>query len=210
MLTPIGRCIYYCLRLHELLLGQNRRKTNMPIKHVCRTLAAAITLSVAASASYAGAIHDASLFTNILSANDDGSTGQVGLGFTANINGTNYTQTYVNNNGNITFDNNLGTYTPSAISGGGFGPIIAPFFSDVDTLSSFSAVVSYGTANLGGYNVFGVNYINVGVFGAQPIFNDLQMSVRGCSDVSHFYLSLPFPSSSIFFYSFTSICSPSF
>lgn len=135
-----------------------------------------------ATGAQAGAIHDASLFTTVLPANDDGSTGLVNLGFTAFINATNYTQTYVNNNGNITFDNALGTYTPSAISSGAFGPIIAPFFADVDTRATGSLPVSYGSATLGGFNVFGVNYIHVGVFGSQPIFNDFQMILTDRSD----------------------------
>jgi hypothetical protein len=141
-----------------------------------------LATSLAASSAFAGAIHDAALFTNTLAANDDGSTGLVNLGFTGNINGTNYTQTYVNNNGNITFNNPLGTYTPSAISTGSFGPIIAPFFADVDTRAAGSSLVSYGTNTIGGMNVFGVNYIHVGVYGAQPIFNDFQMILTDRSD----------------------------
>lgn len=137
-----------------------------------------------ASGAQAAAIHDAGLFTNVLPANDDGSTGPVGLGFTAFINATNYTQTYVNNNGNITFDNSLSTYTPSAISDGTFGPIIAPFFGDVDTRATGSSPVTYGSAMLGGFNVFGVNYINVGVYGAQPIFNSFQMILTDRSDIT--------------------------
>jgi len=105
----------------------------MTTKHTLSTILAALTIVSFVPAAYAGAIHDAGLFTTTLAANDDGSTGQVVLGFTANINATNYTQTYVNNNGNITFNNALGTYTPAAITNGGFGPIIAPFFADVDT-----------------------------------------------------------------------------
>ncbi|MDF1529197.1 MAG: PEP-CTERM sorting domain-containing protein [Sedimenticola sp.] len=132
----------------------------------------------------AGAIHDAALFTNVLGANDDGSTGLVNLGFTANINSTNYTQTYVNNNGNITFNSAMGTYTPSAISNGSFGPIIAPFFADVDTRASGSNTVTYGSASLGGFNVFGVNYIHVGVYGQQSIFNDFQMILTDRSDIA--------------------------
>ncbi len=132
----------------------------------------------------AGAIHDSGLFTSVLPANDDGSTGLVSLGFTANINSTNYTQTYVNNNGNITFNNPLSTFTPSAISSGAFGPIIAPFFADVDTRAAGSSTVNYGSASLGGFTVFGVNYIHVGVFGAQPIFNDFQMILTDRSDIA--------------------------
>lgn len=148
------------------------------------SLVAALVGSLAATSAFAGAIHDANLFTNVLAPNDDGSTGQVALGFAANINGTSYTQTYVNNNGNITFNNPLGIFTPSAISTGGFGPIIAAFFADVDTRASTSDVVRYGAATLGGQNVFGVNYINVGVFSHQNILNSFQMILTDRSDVA--------------------------
>lgn len=142
-----------------------------------------LTLAMLAGVVHAGAIHDAELFTNVLPANDDGSAGPVNLGFTVNINSLNYTQTYVNNNGNITFDDSLGTFTPSAISTGAFGPIIAPFFADVDTRAPGSSPVTYGSTSLGGFNVFGVNYINVGVFGSQPIFNSFQMILTERSDI---------------------------
>lgn len=140
-------------------------------------------LAVYASAGQAGAIHDSGLFTtNFLAANDDGSTGQVNLGFTANINGTNFTKTYVNNNGNITFNAPLGTFTPSAISSGAFGPIIAPFFADVDTRGAGSGLVTYASAALGGHTVFGVDYINVGVFDAQSIFNSFELLLTERAD----------------------------
>jgi hypothetical protein len=145
------------------------------------SLAVALAASLAAPAQ-AGAVHDAGLFTNVLPANDDSSTGLVNLGFTAFINSTNYTQTYVNNNGNITFDRSMSTYTPAAISNGSFGPIISPFFADVDTRAAGSSLVAYGSATLGGFNVFGVNYLNVGVFASQPIFNSFQMILTDRSD----------------------------
>jgi hypothetical protein len=50
---------------------------------------------------------------NTLPRNDDGSTGAVGIGFTTNFFGQNFTQLFVNNNGNVTFDGPLGTFTPS-------------------------------------------------------------------------------------------------
>jgi hypothetical protein len=151
-----------------------------------RTLSLAVSLAatLAAPAAFAGAVHDAGLFTTVLGRNDDGSTGQVGLGFGANINGTTYTQTYVNNNGNITFNNPLGTFTPAAIGSGSFGPIIAAFFADVDTRAASSDVVRYGAASLGGMNVFGVNYIDVGVFSGQNILNSFQMILTDRSDVA--------------------------
>lgn len=154
----------------------------MKKQFVITAIAASLAVVLPMSSAHAGAIHDASLFTDSLAANDDGYTGLVGLGFSALINGTTYTQTYVNNNGNITFNNPLGTYTPSAISNGAFGPIIAPFFADVDTRASGSSLVTYGSALLGGRNVFGVNYINVGVYSVQPIFNSFQMILTDRSD----------------------------
>lgn len=148
------------------------------------SLVVAAATSLAAPSAFASAIHDSTLFTSILPANDDGSTGLVNLGFSANINGTNYTQTYVNNNGNITFNNPMGTFTPAAISSGSFGPIIAAFFADVDTRANGSLSVSYGAATLGGHNVFGVNYIQVGVFNSLPIFNSFQLILTDRGDVA--------------------------
>ena len=148
-------------------------------------LATAFVLAASfALPAHAAAVNNAGLFTNVLPANDDGSTGLVNLGFTALIGVTNYTQTYVNNNGNITFNNALSTFTPSAISSGSFGPIIAPFFADVDTRGSASDVVRYGAATLGGSNVFGVNYINVGVYASQNILNTFQMILTDRNDVA--------------------------
>lgn len=154
------------------------------MKKIVFAKAVLATASLVATLAHAGAIHDASLFTTVLPANDDGSTGLVNLGFSANINSTNYSQTYVNNNGNITFDNPLGTFTPSAINTGAFGPIIAPFFADVDTRAPGSSTVTYGSATLLGRNVFGVNYINVGVFSHQSIFNSFQLILTDRSDVA--------------------------
>lgn len=153
-------------------------------KRAFSRLIVGLALAISATGGYAAAIHDAGLFTTVLPANDDGSTGQVGLGFSANINGTTFTQTYVNNNGNITFLNPLGTFTPSAISSGAFGPIIAPFFADVDTRATGSLPVTYGSSTLGGHTVFGVDYIHVGVFASQPIFNDFQMILTDRSDIA--------------------------
>jgi hypothetical protein len=170
------------VRGNRLIPAQHKERKTMSPQRTLSALLTAAALALGAQASFAAAIHDSSLFTNILPTNDDGSTGLVNLGFTANINGTNYTQTYVNNNGNITFNGPLSVFTPSAINTGAFGPIIAPFFADVDTRAAGSLPVSYGMATIGGMNVFGVNYIHVGVFGSQPIFNDFQMILTDRSD----------------------------
>jgi len=69
------------------------------------------TTIVAAALALATALPDAQASTivmgfnaNTLPPNDDGSTGLVSLGFSFNFFGTTYTQLYVNNNGNVTFD----------------------------------------------------------------------------------------------------------
>lgn len=126
------------------------------------TLAA--TLLGAAGQANAGAIHDAALFTgNTLAANDDGSTGNVNIGFNINFFGNNYSSLYANNNGNVTFNAAMSTYTPFSIISTGV-PMLAPFFGDVDTRGSGSGLMQYGQASLGGHNAFGVNWINVGYY----------------------------------------------
>lgn len=72
---------------------------------------------------------------NTLAPNDDGSTGLVNIGFDANFFGVTSNQLYVNNNGNVTFDNALGTFTPFDLTSTG-RQIIAPFFADVDYFPS--------------------------------------------------------------------------
>ena len=46
---------------------------------------------------------------NTLAANDDGSTAATDIGFSPNFFGTTYSQLFVNNNGNVTFDQALPT-----------------------------------------------------------------------------------------------------
>ena len=108
--------------------------------------AVAVFLSAIARPAEAGIVTSLpGFFANTLAANDDGSTGLVSLGgFTINFFGTNYTDLYVNNNGNVTFNAALATFTPFGIPGGGI-PIIAPFFADVDTRGAGSGLVHYGT-----------------------------------------------------------------
>lgn len=100
---------------------------------------------------------------NILAANDDGSTGAVALPFPVNFFGNTYASAYVNNNGNITFDGPLSTYTPFGLTTNVGTPIIAPFFADVDTRGTGSNVVHYGASQDG--HTFCVNWVDVGYYG---------------------------------------------
>ena len=99
--------------------------------------------------------------TNQVARNDDGSSNLTPLGFNANFFGRTRTHAYVNNNGNITFDAALSTYTPFGLVGTQ-REIIAAFFADVDTRDPASQLVAYGTDTIDGHQAFGANYINVG------------------------------------------------
>lgn len=90
----------------------------------------------------------------------------------------------MNNNGNTTFTGPLSTYTPFGITGVST-PMLAPFFADVDTRGAGSGLVQYGQDTIGGRNVFGVNWINVGYFGAHvDKLNSFQLIVTDRSDVA--------------------------
>jgi hypothetical protein len=87
---------------------------------------------------------------SILDRNDDGSTSFIDVTsvFETGLNfwGTTYNGFYINNNGNITFNSPQSTYTPYAITGNTGQPIIAPFFSDVDTRAGTLTPSSGGTS----------------------------------------------------------------
>jgi Nidogen-like/PEP-CTERM motif len=155
-----------------------------------RAFALGLTLLACAAPVYAGAIlsnlSNPGFGTNTLAPNDDESTGLVSFGFTANLFGSSYTQLYVNNNGNVTFDQALGTYTPFGLTGGVVPPIIAPFFADIDTRSAGDAV-TYGTDTVNGHTAFGVNWLNVDYYSSSTSHtnrNSIQLVMIDRSDVT--------------------------
>ena len=102
---------------------------------------------------------------NALPPNDDGSTGQVSLPFPVNFFSKTFNSLWVNNNGNVTFDAPLRTFTPFGLLSTS-SEIIAPFFADVDTRGS-SNVVTYGSGPIdsaGNPAYFCVNWSNVGYY----------------------------------------------
>jgi Ca2+-binding RTX toxin-like protein len=123
--------------------------------------------------------------SNTLAPNDDGSTGAVPLGFTINFFGTLRNNVFVNNNGNVTFNGPLASFTPFPILTTGV-PILAPFFADVDTTVGSSSPVTYGQGTVGSFPAFGVNWIDVGFFGggATTPTNDFQLVLIDRSDIS--------------------------
>lgn len=119
---------------------------------------------------------------NVLPANDDGSRGRVPIGFTLNFFGDDYSSLFVNNNGNVTFDATLSSFTPFALS---YVPrvIIAPFWADVDT--RVGNVVTYGTGSVDGRPAFGVNWPGVACFSQNTrVLNYFQLVLIDRSDIA--------------------------
>ncbi len=138
------------------------------IRHADRVIRAllpfaALSLLLIASTAHAGAMR-AGFNSSTLNANDDGSTGQIAIGFPIDFFGVVTSTVYVNNNGNITLDSPLSTYTPFDLTSTG-REIIAPFFGDVDTRRN-STPVRYGTGTVGGRAAFGATWSTVNCYSA--------------------------------------------
>jgi hypothetical protein len=120
--------------------------------------------------------------TNNIPANDDGSTDAVALPFTLDFFGTSYSSLYVNNNGNVTFDDDLFTFTPFSLLSTS-RVIIAPFFGDVDTRGVGSGLVTYGSTSFSGRAAFCVNWPGVGYYSqAVNKLNSFQLLLVDRSD----------------------------
>ncbi|XP_048735670.2 sushi, nidogen and EGF-like domain-containing protein 1, partial [Ostrea edulis] len=82
---------------------------------------------------------------NQLSAVDDGSTSKIPISVPFPFFGSLYNSTYVNNNGDITFETPLTQYTSEPFPINGTHRIIAPFWTDIDTTEGGS--LWYRTTN---------------------------------------------------------------
>ncbi len=137
--------------------------TQTKFKSITRLAAGALLLALAPALVHeanAQAIRTNTGFTsNALARNDDGSTAAVPMGFTINFFGLVKSTLFVNNNGNVTFDSALATFTPFPLQDT-TRSIIAPFFADVDTTNPSSGVVQYGTDTVNGRPAFGVNWFD--------------------------------------------------
>ena len=124
-----------------------------------------VLLLTASSASAApGVVQDlAGCDTNTLAANDDDSTDAVPLGFTAQMFDSQFSEVFVNNNGNLTVARALGDFTPFDFRETG-EPMIAPFFADVDTNGAGSGLMHYGQTTYNGRPAFCVIWDNVGYY----------------------------------------------
>lgn len=73
--------------------------------------------------------------------NDDGSSAIIDLPFSYCLYGDTYNQVYINTNGNISFDNEVGTFSSEAFPNNFV--MVAPFWGDVDIRNPQSGLVHY-------------------------------------------------------------------
>jgi hypothetical protein len=134
---------------------------------------------------------------NTVQPNDDGSSSEITLPFTINFFGTNYGRVFVNNNGNLTFNTSLAEFTPSGLQAAAVGlggPIIAPFWADVDTRGTDcstggpgtgSGQAKYGTGTFNNRPAFGATWLGVGYYQCHvDLLNSFQVILVDRSDVA--------------------------
>jgi hypothetical protein len=138
----------------------NETKERKMKKILLAGLSTGLIIGIAASSAHATSLVNglggtSGFGENSLARNDDGSTSAINITsvFASGLNffGTTYNTLFVNNNGNITLNSALNTYTPSAITGVTSNPIIAAFFADVDTRGA--AVTASAGGNSTGSNL---------------------------------------------------------
>lgn len=107
--------------------------------------------------------------------NDDGSSSQLDLPFEINFFGNVYNQFFINNNGNITFNGTVSTYTPTPFPISA-QPMIAPFWGDVDTGCGTCGEVYVGSPNA---DTVAVTWNNVGYYSERTnLTNNFQLLLR--------------------------------
>ncbi|OYW32222.1 MAG: nidogen [Methyloversatilis sp. 12-65-5] len=109
--------------------------------------------------------------------NDDGSTGSLSLPFEINFFGQTFNNFFVNNNGNITFNSALGTFTPEPFPVTA-QPMIAPFWADVDTRGTGDVWIYSPNAD-----TLAVTWASVGYYSeATDKTNNFQLILRNRAD----------------------------
>ena len=108
--------------------------------------------------------------------NDDGFSGPINFGYTLNFFGTNYTQFFANNNGNISFGAGISDYIPTGPTGT-ISPVISPYFADVDTRGTASGVLHLRN-DIANQTI--LTWDNVGYFDSHTnLLDSFQLVVRG-------------------------------
>ncbi len=103
-------------------------------------------------------------YTLALAPNDDGSSAEIFVPFDICFYGQTYNSFFINNNGNITFESALSTFSATAFPSTG-NKIIAPFWGDVDTGDAITPLgqVVYKITPTAVY----INWEDVGYYSAQ-------------------------------------------
>lgn len=115
----------------------------------------------------------------VLDRNDDESSNELDLPFSPNFFGTTYDTFYVNNNGNITFNDSIGTFTPEPFPIAN-QPLIAAYWADVDTINEDSGLVYLAAPN---EDTVVVTYDAVGYFSSKAdLLNSFQIILRDKSE----------------------------
>lgn len=114
-----------------------------------------------------------------LGRNDDSSSNRLDLPFSINFYGSTFSNFFVNNNGNLTFQSALSQYTPQPFPVSN-QPMIAPWWADVDTRPANSGAVYVGSPNP---NTVAVTWSNVGYYNSNTDrLNSFQALLRNRSD----------------------------
>ncbi|MFZ5929731.1 MAG: nidogen-like domain-containing protein [Pseudomonadota bacterium] len=145
-------------------------------------LSAAILAGIGASAAPANAIAlidgmggPAGYGDLAMEPNDDDSTNELDLPFEVNFFGNVYSTFFINNNGNITFNGPVGSYTPEPFPISG-QPMIAPFWADVDTRCETCGAVYVKAPNA---DTVAVTWNNVGYYSENSdLTNNFQLLLR--------------------------------
>ena len=106
-------------------------------------------------------------YTLAMGPNDDFSSNLITLPFQFNLYGQFYSDCYINNNGNVSFNAPYGTYSANPFPTAGF-TMVAPFWADVDTRGEDGNGLNGGTVK---YKItptaMFVNWTEVGYFASQ-------------------------------------------
>ncbi|PCI50008.1 MAG: nidogen [Alphaproteobacteria bacterium] len=107
--------------------------------------------------------------------NDDGSSNELTLPFEINFFGMTHTEFYINNNGNITFNAPVSSFTPTAFPVSD-QPMIAPFWGDVDTRCDTCGAVYVNAPNS---ETMVITWNDVGFFSRDSsLTNNFQLVLR--------------------------------
>jgi len=110
--------------------------------------------------------------------NDDGSTTEIPLPFNFCLYGNTFNSVYINNNGNVSFGTDYGTFSANAFPDPDF-VMVAPFWADVDTRGNGSGLVYFKITN----TALIVRWEDVGYFNSQADkLNDFQLIITNGND----------------------------